>query len=296
MNETKLLIISIWITVFFSILGIVWGIIVGSSMIIFDGVYSASGMLLGILTLVVLKQIESEKEDQRFPFGKAHFEPLLIIFKSLLLIGMCVFSAINAFSELISGGRDISPGSAIVYALISTIVCFFISLLIHYKNKKINSALLNVELNQWTGDFFVSLAVLVGFSIAYLLQNTTLSWFIPYIDPALLFLVSSLFIIIPLKSLFDALKEMIFYRVTPELFDCIDNKANEIADELEAKYILRVINLGREVNIELSFLLKERNFSVSEMDDIRNRILHTVTKMDKKNWININFTQDKAWL
>jgi predicted Co/Zn/Cd cation transporter (cation efflux family) len=32
------------------------------------------------------------------------------------------------------------------------------------------------------------------------------------------------------------------------------------------------------------------------MDVIRNRILQIVKKMDKKNWININFTQDKAWL
>ncbi|MEH6453643.1 MAG: cation transporter, partial [Psychromonas sp.] len=261
MNESKLLIISIWVALFFSILGIAWGILAGSSMIIFDGVYSSTGILLGILTLVVLKQIESEKEDQRFPFGKAHFEPLLIIFKSLLLIGMCTFSAFNAFRELLAGGRVISADSAILYAFISTVVCLAVTLLIHYKNKNINSVLLNVERNQWIGDFIVSLAVLVGFSIAYLLQGTEHKWLIPYTDPGLLFLVSSLFIIIPLKSLFDAFKEMIFYRVDPELFDSIDGKAFEIAQELEAKYILRVVNIGREVNIELNFLLKDRNFS-----------------------------------
>jgi predicted Co/Zn/Cd cation transporter (cation efflux family) len=296
MSESKILIISIWAALFFALLGTIWGVVVGSSMIIFDGVYSSTGIILGGLTLVVLKQIESEEEDQRFPFGKAHFEPLFIIFKSLLLIGMCVFSSINALSELLAGGRDVSANSAILYALISVIVCLFVTLFIHYKNKKINSNLLNVERNQWFGDLLISMAVLAGFSVAYLLQNSTLSWLIPYADPGLLFVVSSLFIVVPSVSFFNAFKEMIFYRVEPEIFDSIDNKAAEIAEELEAEYILRVVNIGREVNIELNFLSANRTFDVLEMDVIRNRILQIVKKMDKKNWININFTQDKAWL
>jgi predicted Co/Zn/Cd cation transporter (cation efflux family) len=96
MEERKVLLVSIWATLFFAVLGVVFGVLSESSIIIFDGVYSLVSLGLSLLSLLVLKQLESGAKDHRFPFGKAHFEPLLIIFKSIALIGMCLYSSMNA--------------------------------------------------------------------------------------------------------------------------------------------------------------------------------------------------------
>jgi len=197
MVEGKVLQISILATAFFALLGVVFGVISESSIIIFDGVYSLISVGLSTLSLLVLKHVESEKDDQRFPFGKAHFEPLLIVFKSLTLIGMCLFSATIAVSDLMSGGREISPGPAIIYAIISTVGCILVTIYIQRKNTICDSNLLSAEKNQWLGDSLLSLGVLLGFTAAYTLKNSDFAWIVPYADPGMVVIASILFIFYP---------------------------------------------------------------------------------------------------
>lgn len=299
MTEKNILLVSIIVTTLFACLGVLWGVLADSSMIIFDGIYSFISVGLSFLSLAVLKQIEDKDaaEDARYPFGKAHFEPLLIVFKSLTLIGMCAFSATNSFSELLSGGRAVSPGPAVIYALISTLSCLAVVLFIQRKNKRMASALLAAEKNQWMGDLLLSFGVLVGFSVAFMLQGSRYSWVVPYADPGMVVIASAVFIFLPLKSFMGAAKEMFFYRVDESVLKPIESHANRIASEYDAKYKIRMVSIGRELNIEVNFLMDDnRLLSVVEMDDIRRMIAIEVSKMKKQHWININFTQEPLWI
>ncbi|WP_250657140.1 cation diffusion facilitator family transporter [Alkalimarinus coralli] len=299
MTERNILLVSIGVTTLFALLGVVWGVAIDSSMIIFDGLYSLISVGLSFLSLVVLKQIQDKgaTEDSRYPFGKAHFEPLLIVFKSLSLIGMCSFSAINSFSVLLAGGRSVAPGPAVIYALISTLGCLAVMLFIQRNNKLIESNLLTVEKNEWLGDFLLSLGVLIGFSATYMLQDGRYNWIVPYADPGMVVMASGIFIFLPLKSFIGAAREMIFYQVNDQSMKPVENEAADIANEYNAKYKLRMVSIGRELNIEVNFLLEEnRLLSVEEMDAIRSRIAIVVSKMKKQHWINITFTQQPLWL
>lgn len=297
MLERKVLQVSIISTAFFALLGVVFGVISESSIIIFDGVYSLISVGLSSLSLLVLKHIESEKDDQRFPFGKAHFEPLLIVFKSLTLIGMCLFSATNAVSDLISGGREISPGPAIVYAIISTIGCILVTIYIQRKNTKCHSNLLSAEKNQWIGDSLLSLGVLLGFTASYSLTGSDLDWIVPYTDPGMVVIASCLFIFLPLRSFLVSSKEMLFCQVDEKLLAPIQYVARSISNEYEAEYKIRMISLGRELSIEVNFLLNPNiTLSVSDMDRVRSLIASAANGMNKRHWININFTNSKQWL
>lgn len=299
MTERNILLVSIVVTTLFACLGVVWGILTDSSMIIFDGIYSFISVGLSFLSLAVLKQIQDKNaaEDARYPFGKAHFEPLLIVFKSLTLIGMCTFSATNSFSELLAGGRSVSPGPAVIYALISTISCLVVVLFIRRKNKRMASNLLAAEQHQWLGDLLLSFGVLVGFSIAYILQDSHYSWVVPYADPGMVVVASAIFIFLPLKSFIGAAREMFFYRVDEKIVKPIEKEAERIANQYDAKYKFRMVSIGRELNIEVNFLIEDnRLLSIVEMDDIRRRIAVEVSKMKKQHWININFTHEPLWL
>ncbi len=296
MTERKILLVSIWTAALFALLGIVWGVVADSGMIIFDGIYSLLSVGLSILSLLVLKQVQANHEDERFPFGKAHFEPLLIVFKSLMLIGMCTFSATNSFSELLAGGRNVSPGYALIYAFVSTIGCLLVTVLIQNKNKILASSLLQAERNQWLGDTLLSVGVLVGFSAAYALQDSELSWLVPYTDPGMVVLASSVFILLPLKSFIAAAREMIFYQMDEESMAPVKKEVVSIASELEAEYKLRMVSTGRELIIEVNFLVANGSFTVNEMDKIRHRVAAVAKKMKKHHWINASFTREPLWL
>ncbi|PSW14494.1 hypothetical protein C9J01_08665 [Photobacterium rosenbergii] len=298
MQEQRLIIISIAVTFFFSVFGIVWGILADSSMITFDGTYSLISVGLSGLSLIVLKLVaqSSESVNSKFPFGKAHFEPMLIVFKSLTLIGMCAYSSAGAVSDIISGGAPVDPGPAILYAGISTVGCAIIAFLLRERNRQIGSAILEAEKNQWVGDLLLSLGVLAGFTAALLLKNTQWGVFVDYADPVMVLVASNLFIFLPLKSMLAAGKEMMLVKTNNELRIPIEIVAAEYAQRLNATYKLRMVSIGRELNIELNFIMPPNDaLTVKDMDTIRSDIAKVADTLKSKHWINVSFTSDPAW-
>ena len=297
MKERSILLVSIGVAVGFSVFGVSFGIISKSSMITFDGIYSLLSVGLSYLSLVTLQQVESIKEDRRFPFGKAHFEPILILFKSVALIGMCLVSAANALSDIYSGGREVSTTPAIVYATISTIGTLIITQLIAINNADGKSALLKAERNEWLGDAMLSFLVLVGFIVIVLLDGTNYARFVPYIDPAMVLLASSFFIFIPLRSLIASGREMLYLGVDEDLQAPVDLIAKSVAKKYNAEYKLRMTLSGREVSIELNFLVPPSvSLSVEDMDELRRDLYVTASQLTERCWLNIGYTSKGSWL
>ena len=77
---------------------VVLGMLVGSLVIVFDGVYSLVSLLLTLLSLAVSRYISNPQRSQ-FPFGKAILEPAVIAIKGLVIlviVGYSLYSAIVA--------------------------------------------------------------------------------------------------------------------------------------------------------------------------------------------------------
>lgn len=295
MSEKRTLFISIWVTLIFAIFGIVWGTFTDSGMIIFDGIYSGISLCLSYISVVVLKQVENA-EDDRFPFGRAHFEPMLVLFKSLALIGTCFYSAVNSFAVLLAGGRYVAPDMGILYSLISTLGCLSVTLLLHAKNNKLKSGIVAIERKQWLGDFLLSTGVLAGFTTSFFLQDTRYSGWISYADPLMVVVFSTLFIFLILSGLGEPLRQLMFYRAKPKDIRHIEDAVQLIANEIGAKPKTHVVLVGRELDVEVNFLMQEGSFSVKQMDNIRNRLAEKASQISRMHWINVSFTAQEKWL
>ena len=77
--EKRTLVISIIVASFFAMLGIIGGVYSNSDMIVFDGVYSFISVGLTFLSLKIIEQLD-DYDDSNYPFGKAHFEPLIVVY------------------------------------------------------------------------------------------------------------------------------------------------------------------------------------------------------------------------
>ena len=281
--------------VLFAAFGVIWGVLADSGMIIFDGIYSGISVGLSSLSVIVLKQVESG-ENERFPFGRAHFEPILVFFKSLVLIGTCVYSATNSFAELVGEGRYVEPDMGIVYSLISTVGCLAVAVILHVKNIQMESDIVGVERNQWVGDFILSFGVLVGFVVSFLLKGTDYSHLMPYADPLMVVIFSSIFIVMIMGSLGNPVRQLLLYRAKARGIKPIQDLVQEIAREIDARPKLHIVCVGREICVEANFLVGERAFSVVEMDEVRNRLEEKALKIRQRNRINVSFTQQEKWL
>ena len=282
---------------FFAALGLGWGIVIKSSMIMFDGLYSFISLFLSILALWITNYI-SKNDFEKFPFGKGMLEPITVAFKSIVLIIMCSTTFTNAVKEVLAGGNNIDTTMALGYSVISTIGCAAIYFVIAKKGKKLSSDILNAESNQWLMDTILSAAVLVGFMVSFILSRTSLSYLTVYVDPFMVIISSAIFIRVPLVALINSFREI----VNANADDDINNKIYTIVKDIEEDYnfedsVTRVSKIGRELRIEIDFVFNDESKlnELNEMDKVRERVYNNMSGIKLKKWMNVNFTGDKKW-
>ncbi|MFA7677360.1 MAG: cation transporter, partial [Candidatus Omnitrophota bacterium] len=122
-HEQNILVFSACGALFFALLALVWGVLAKSQMIMFDGVYSFISLVLTGLYFYVARSL-ALGSDERFPFGRAQMEPMVVVVQSITLIVICIKAFSNAASSLFSGGQEINSLSGMAYAAIGVAGCF----------------------------------------------------------------------------------------------------------------------------------------------------------------------------
>ena len=282
---------------FFAVLGVAWGIISSSSMIMFDGLYSMISLFLAIIAIWTSNYIEKSDYD-KFPFGKGILEPITVAFKSIVLIVMCSITFSNAVKEVLAGGNPVDANLAVGYSLVSTIGCALVYWIIAKEGKRLSSDLVDAEKNQWLMDTILSAAVLGGFGLSYILSFTSLAWLTKYVDPVMVILTSGIFIKVPITTLMTSFKEIVNGSANKEINDSIDKIVRGIEREynFEDSYI-RVSKIGRELRIEIDFIFNDNSNleDLKEMDQVREKVYKDMSSLQFDKWLNINFTADKKW-
>lgn len=295
--EKKMIKFSAFGGLFFAVMGLAWGLMAKSSMILFDGMYSLISLFLSILALWVTNYIE-KADFKKFPFGKVMLEPLAVAFKSIVLIVMCIITLYDAAGEIAAGGHAVDTGMALAYSVVSSVVCIFVYMYMHEKGKKLCSDILKAESSQWFMDSILSVAVLVGFIVSAILSMTSWASLNRYVDPAMVIISSLIFIKIPTATLFKSFREI----VSGSADDKINDEIYTIVKDIEEEYnfedsITRVSKIGRELRIEIDFVFNDESSlnELEQMDEVREQVYRNMTDIKLKKWLNVNFTGDRKW-
>lgn len=282
---------------FFALVGIGWGLYIDSEMIMFDGVYSFISLLLSIISISICKFI-AKKDKINFPFGKKALEPIVVAFKSIVLIIMCSITLNNAIKTVVTGGNPVDVGFALGYSIISVIGCSLIYYYMRSKGKQLNSDIVKAESSQWLMDAGISVGVLVGFVIVLVIKNTSLSYLTIYVDPAMVIITSFIFLKVPISQLISVSKEIILVKANDE----INNDIYVIVKDIEEEYnfedsITRVSKMGSSLRIEIDFIFNgdSKMESLEEMDTVREKISKKTNHLEYDKWLNVSFTGNKKW-
>lgn len=295
--ESKMLRYSAVGGLFFAILGIAWGWAIKSEMISFDGLYSLISLGLALFAIITTNFI-NKKDFKNYPFGKYNLEPIIVIIKSIVLLIMCSITMVSAIKQVLNGGNSVEEGFALSYALISSIGCTWIYLYMKRSSKNLNSEIVKAESNQWLMDSMLSVGVLIGFLISMLFKYIGFNNLSKYVDPGMVILSSSIFLRMPITSIIESFKELIYSSANDEINYDINNLVKEIEEEYKLEdSIARVAKVGRELRIEIDFIVSNDSKikSVDDMDKVREFIDKNTNHFDLKKWLNISFTKNKKW-
>jgi len=283
---------------FFALLALIWGVLAKSQMIIFDGVYSFICLLLDVLYFYTARTITKGSSD-KFPYGRMHIEPLVIVIQSTILIFICAKAFIISVTSLFSGVEEINNISGMGYAAIGVIGCLFSWWYISRtgKRKAPESELIKTNAAQWLMDTLLSLAVMVGFFVAYLIGRAGYVQYAPYVDPLMVMLAVLFFVRQPIVSLIDGIKGMLIMAPVKRISEISKKAMKEIA-ELKGfdDVIVRVGKSGRELVYEVSFITQqsEKTYSACEMDSIHREVEDRLHELfDNPLWLHVSFVHDR---
>ncbi len=296
-REQRALKLSVAAALFFALLGFGFALLTHSEAILLDGVFSLVGLGVSLLTLFVARLVELPGDDT-FPFGYAHFEPMLNVVKSLIMVTICAFALIGAISSILQGGNTLTAGIAIIYALIATIGSVVMAIYMHRTSRQTASTLIAVDAKAWLLDTVISAAVLLTFVCMYLLRDSNWSHYLPYIDPGLVAALVVLTLPVPLKVLRDNIREVISMAPAKPLQDAIHLQVLASLKGQEYEDIrLRILKQGRLIIVFTEIVLGSDYVleTAATLDRIRARMAEHLQKYDSNIEIKAVFMGDPNW-
>lgn len=277
-----------------ALLGVVWGLLARSQIILFDGVYAVLGTIMSWLSLRA-SALVAAGPTPRYPFGREALAPLVVAVKALVLLGTFGYACVDAVLVILSGGGDTSIRAAFVYSVLTLVVV--IALRVILARQRADSDLVAAEVQQWGAAIVLGVAMVVGFGIAVVLARTGWAFLAPFIDPTLVLVAAVLVLPTPIGMLRTSFRELLEGVPDPEVTDPIHEAVRDLRGELGLpEPQCRIGKLGRKVYVELDFVVApDGGWTVSDADVIRRRLVERLQRPGRLLWLNVELHTDQQW-
>jgi predicted Co/Zn/Cd cation transporter (cation efflux family) len=296
-REQRVLTFSIAATGLVAATGIACGLFINSSSILFDGVYSLIDAALTVLALGV-SALLAQGSTRHFQFGFWHLEPMLVLLNSIVLAIACGYAFLGALNDLFGTGRTVTFGPGAWYALAAGTFSLGLAAFMHRQARSLGSELLAMDARGWLAGALLSLSLGIAFLLVGLLRGTSHEHLVPYLDPAILALLTLVLIPMPMLASWRAAKE-VFGVAPPEMDDKVKQVAQDVAAQHGfAEFSTYVTKTGRAHFVDMTFLAGPAMGAhpLAFFDTVRAEIVERLGATPPSHWLNIEFTMDRRWL
>lgn len=293
-REQRLLRLSTVSAAGFAGVAIVWGALAGSQVVLLDGVYALIGVLLGGLSLRAAVLVE-RGPTPHYPFGREALAPLVVGVQGLVLVGSLGYAVIDAIGVIAEGGSDTAFGSALGYAVLSTVVGVVVWRLLVKGGRE--SELVAAEASQWYAGVLLSLGMVFGFGAAILLSDSSWRAVVPFIDPVMVIVAALMIAPTPVAMLAQMYRELLEGAAPAEVADPVEVRVRELStEEGLPDPTVRIGKLGRKLYVEVDYLVDPQDgWTIADADRLHRLLGERLTEPGRLLWINVELHTDPAW-
>lgn len=274
-------------------LGISWGLIAGSQIVLFDGLFALIGLVLAWASLSAARVVDAGP-TANFPFGREGLTPLVIAAQGLVLLGTCLYASFDSLLVIRDGGSDVAAASVLGYAALTLVATLFLAWSL--RRSVPESELVAAEVTQWRAGALLSLAMLIGFSFALVLEQSTDSTAARYIDPALVLVACAIIVPTPVRMLRSTFRELLEGAPPDE----VQGPVLAAIEQVRAAFDLgeprvRLSKLGRKLYVEVAFIVADPRWDVAAEDDVRRAVAAELSDLHFDVWLNVDLSTDPTW-
>ncbi len=215
-TEIRVLKISALAAALCALVGLAVGWWINSMVIFFDGAYSLFSYGLSMLSVMVAAWVRSPR-SQKYPMGRFMAEPMAVMLKGVMILLVVLLSALAAIKALMAGGRVVAADVAVLFGLFNVLFCALVWWYLARQKQRSHSVLIAAEKHQWAMDTLISFAVMLGFILAFAMQQSVFADWARYADPVMMLLVALFFLPVPIKMIWQAAQQLLLKGADPEL-------------------------------------------------------------------------------
>ena len=294
--EQRTLKLSVWLSALLGAFAVLLGLLSGSTAIVFDGLFSVVDVAMGVLGLWIARLVTRE-ENRTFQYGYWHIEPMSLAIYGGMLMVLCVWAFFDAVGTFLSGGTQVALGWAIGYSLVMAAACFWMYFYEKRTNLAAKSEFIHLDAQGWLMSALATAATAAAFIFALWLMSTPYADLAPYVDPAILGILSLAMIGIPVRTVRKALTEILL--MTPGELDA---RVHQVMDEIVARhgfvgYTSYAAKVGRGQFIEIHIIVEpDRQLgTAADLDAVRDEIADALDAHGTDKWLTVDFTGSEDW-
>jgi predicted Co/Zn/Cd cation transporter (cation efflux family) len=271
--------------------GVVWGLVAGSGVILFDGVYSLAGIALVAVSFLASRAARSSPSE-RYPFGRHAATPLAVAMQGTALIATLVYGAADAAGTLLAGGSDGDPTSLLAYGAVTAVASTVAAVAL--RRRAPDSELVHAEVVSWRAGAWLSVVVALGGVAGRLLQDAGQPVAAGFVDPVLLLLAVLLVAPLPVRLVRAGMHELLEGAPPPE----VEAQIARVVEAARTRHdlpepLVRATKLGRRLYVEVDFVVASGSaWDVTDEDAVRHAVVDPLLLLPYDVWATVEITAD----
>jgi predicted Co/Zn/Cd cation transporter (cation efflux family) len=284
-REAVALRVSIAATALLGLLGVAWGIVSGSQMILLDGVYA----VIGIATTGLLMRASSlagAGPSRRYPFGREAATPLAIGIQGIVLTATLGYAALEAVFTIRDGGSEVTAGSGIAYSVLITAASIVVWRWLAARAG--TSDVLGSESTAWRIGALRGVGMIVGFTVLLAVTGSALDGLAPYVDPVMVLITCVVFLPTTLAMIRSTTIELLEGSPPPRVAAALDAALAPVQAGFELRDIaIRASKVGPKLYLEVE-AFADPGVTVAQVEALRQAIEAGTAHLPYDIWLNLD--------
>lgn len=265
--------VSLYGNLVFVVIELVMALVTGSQAVLLDAVYDSVEfcMLLPSIFLIPLLYKPSNEEH---PFGYMQIETIFVVVKGITMTAVTFGLIFNNINLMLHGGHIVSFHTVAGFELFACILGIIVTVYLYYKNKQMESPLINMEMQGWRIDSFISLGMTVAFLLPMLIPFDWFQHIVPYLDQLITIVLSLVMIPTPIHTVITGIRDLMLIPPEEETIDDIKETIEPIIGVYGHKNLYYdIVRTGRKLWISVYISFEKDIVSLSKFKQLQDQCI-----------------------
>lgn len=248
-------------------------LVTDSQAVLLDAVYDGVEfcMLLPSIFLIPLLYKPSNEEH---PFGYMQIETIFVVVKGITMTAVTFGLVFNNINLMLHGGHIVSFHTVAGFELFACILGIIVTVYLYYKNKQMESPLINMEMQGWRIDSFISLGMTVAFLLPMLIPFDWFQHIVPYLDQLITIVLSLVMIPTPIHTVITGIRDLMLIPPEEETIDDIKETIEPIIGVYGHKNLYYdIVRTGRKLWISVYISFEKDIVSLSKFKQLQDQCI-----------------------